>query len=147
MRHGYASDTQADLSLRALYTYLTSLVTRLLVRVFTVQYNNLFQPYYQNCHFMGRCSDCANSFVLFRLCKYCKRHAYIMPKSPSNSVDPDNKCGSRGGHRGSGPPPPGKPQVIWVSIGNKQLDPPPPLEKVGPPPPCKRLDSLWNLEK
>ena len=27
--------------------------------------------------------------VLFRLCKYCKRHAYIMPKSPSNSVDPD----------------------------------------------------------
>ena len=34
--------------------------------------------------------------------------------------------------------PPGKSQVIWVSIGNKQLDPPPPLEKVGPP---------WNLEK
>ena len=28
--------------------------------------------------------------------------------------------------------PPGKSQVIWVSIGNKQLDPPP-LEKVGPP--------------
>ena len=42
MRHGCASDTQADLSLRALYTYLTSLVMRLLVRVFTVQYNNLF---------------------------------------------------------------------------------------------------------
>ena len=32
-------------------------------RVFTVQYNNLFQSYYQNCHFMGRCSDCANNFV------------------------------------------------------------------------------------
>ena len=32
-----------------------------------------------------------------------------------------------------GPDPPGKSQVIWVSIGNKQLDPP--LEKVGPPPP------------
>ena len=33
---------------------------------------------------------------------------------------------------GSGPP--GKSQVIWVSIGNKQLDPPPPpLKKVGPP--------------
>ena len=32
-----------------------------------------------------------------------------------------------------GPDPPGKSQVIWVSIGNKQLDPPPPLEKVGPP--------------
>ena len=29
-----------------------------------------------------------------------------------------------GGDRGSGPPPPGKSQVIWVSIGNKQLDPP-----------------------
>ena len=33
------------------------------------------------------------------------------------------------GDRGSGPP--GKSQVIWVSTGNKQLDP---LEKVGPPP-------------
>ena len=39
-----------------------------------------------------------------------------------------------------GPDPPGKSQVIWVSIGNKQLDPPPwkkldppPLENVGPP--------------
>ena len=42
--------------------------------------------------------------------------------------------------------PPGKSQVIWVSIGNKQLDPP--LEKVGPPPPpWKMLDPLWNLEK
>ena len=30
---------------------------------------------------------------------------------------------------GSGPPP-GKSQVIWVSIGIKRLDP---LEKVGPP--------------
>ena len=41
--------------------------------------------------------------------------------------------------RGAGvPDPPGKSQVIWVSIGNKQLDPPPgkswtPLENVGPP--------------
>ena len=33
----------------------------------------------------------------------------------------------RGGGGGGGT------QVIWVSIGNKQLDPPPPLEKVGPP--------------
>ena len=51
------------------------------------------------------------------------------------------------GDRGSGPPPPpGKSQVIWVSIGNKQLDPPP--GKVGPPPPpWKMLDPLWNLEK
>ena len=36
------------------------------------------------------------------------------------------------GDRGSGPPL-GKSQVIWVSIRNKLLDPPP-LEKVGPPP-------------
>ena len=36
--------------------------------------------------------------------------------------------------RGSGPP--GKSQVIWVSIGYKQLDP---LENVGPPPPWKML--------
>ena len=39
----------------------------------------------------------------------------------------------RGGQGVRTPPPPGKSQVIWVSIGNKQLDPPP-LEKVGPPP-------------
>ena len=39
-----------------------------------------------------------------------------------------DKCGSRGGDRGSDPP--GKSQVIWVSIGNKQLDFP--LEKLDP---------------
>ena len=38
------------------------------------------------------------------------------------------------GDRGSGPPPPGKSQVIWVSIGNKQLD----------PLPWKKLDSPWK---
>ena len=42
----------------------------------------------------------------------------------------------------AGGPDPGKSQVIWVSIGNKQLDPPPPHpEKVGPqengPPPLE----------
>ena len=47
--------------------------------------------------------------------------------------------------------PPGKSQVIWVSIGNKQLDPPP-LEKVGPPlenvgpPPWKMLDPSGTLK-
>ena len=45
--------------------------------------------------------------------------------------------------------PAGKSQDIWVSIGNKQLDPPgkswtrPPP----PPPPWKMFDPLWNLEK
>ena len=49
------------------------------------------------------------------------------------------KCGSRGGDRGSGPPP-GKSQVIWVSIGNKQFVPPHP-----PPPGTLKNDSfLWN---
>ena len=43
------------------------------------------------------------------------------------------KCESRGGTGGGGPDPPGKSQVIWDSIGNKQSDP---LEKVGPP---------WNM--
>ena len=56
----------------------------------------------------------------------------------------DSKCRSRGGQGVWTPPPsPGKSQVIWVSIGYKQLDP---LEKVGPPP-WKMLDPLWNLEK
>ena len=47
------------------------------------------------------------------------------------------------GDRGSGPPPPpGKSQVIWVSIGNKQLDPTPLLEKVGPLPPPPPLENV-----
>ena len=47
------------------------------------------------------------------------------------SADPEGGTG--------GPDPPGKSQVIWVSLGNKQLDhpwkklDPPPLENVGPP--------------
>ena len=39
MQHRCASDTRADLSLRALYTYLTSFV---IVRVFKVQYITFF---------------------------------------------------------------------------------------------------------
>ena len=45
-----------------------------------------------------------------------------------------SKCGSRGGDPEGGTgglDPPGKSQVIWVSIGNKQLDP---LEKSWTPP-------------
>ena len=56
----------------------------------------------------------------------------------------------RGGERGSGPPP-GKSQVIWVSIGNKQLDPPSPWKKLDPPWKCWTLSGtlkndrfLWN---
>ena len=48
--------------------------------------------------------------------------------------------GSRGGI--GGPDPPGKSQVIWVSIEKSFGHPPPPLslEKVGPP--WKMLDPL-----
>ena len=42
-----------------------------------------------------------------------------------------------------GPDPPGKSQVIWVSIGNKQLDP---LEKVGPTPTGKRWTPSGTLK-
>ena len=45
----------------------------------------------------------------------------------------DLKCGSRGGT--GGPDLPGKSQIIWVSIGNKQLDPPP-WKKLDPPGKC-----------
>ena len=38
-----------------------------------------------------------------------------------------------------GPDPPGKSQVIWVSIGNKKMDPPPPWKKLDPPPPLENV--------
>ena len=44
-----------------------------------------------------------------------------------------------------GPDPPGKSHVIWVSIGNKQLDIPPPWKKLDTP--WKLFDPMWNLEK
>ena len=58
-------------------------------------------------------------------------------KWKKSKADPEG-----GGGVGQGfPDPPGKSQVIWGSMGNKQLDtslenvaPPPHLEKVGPPP-------------
>ena len=53
----------------------------------------------------------------------------------SSSADPGGGVGGGGGTRGPTPPHPGKSQAIWVSIGNKQLD----------PPPWKMLDPLQNL--
>ena len=45
-----------------------------------------------------------------------------------------------------GPDPPGKSQVIWVSIGNKQLDPPPPPGKCWTPSrTLKNERFLWIL--
>ena len=52
--------------------------------------------------------------------------------------------GSRGGRTG-GSAPPGKSQVIWGSIGNKQVDPS--LKKLDPPPlTWKKLNPLRNRE-
>ena len=52
-----------------------------------------------------------------------------------------NKCGSRGGGQGVRTPP-GKSQVIWVSIGNYDWTSPGKSWT-----PWKMLDPLWNLEK
>ena len=46
-----------------------------------------------------------------------------------SSADPE------GGGGTGGPDPPGKSQVIWVSIGNKQLEPP--WKKLDTPPPLE----------
>ena len=61
------------------------------------------------------------------------------------------KCWSRGGGGGQGvrTPPPGKSQVIWVYIGNKQLDPPgkswtPPGKCWAPSGTLKTDIFLWN---
>ena len=56
------------------------------------------------------------------------------PRGATSSADPEGGQGAR-------TPPPGKSQVIWVSIGNKQLDlPPPPWKKLDPPP-----GKCWTL--
>ena len=47
------------------------------------------------------------------------------------SADPEGGGGGQGVRT-----PPGKSQVILVSIGNKQLDTPPPWKKVDPPGKC-----------
>ena len=55
--------------------------------------------------------------------QYCS-----LPKqSKTISADPDGGGGGDGGKGGGGafPDRPGKSQVIWVSIGNKQLEPSP----------------------
>ena len=69
-------------------------------------------------------------------------YLYFTRTGANTSADPE------GGAGGPDSPHPGKSQVIWVSIGNKQLDPPgkswtppPPLENVGPPlEPWKMID-------
>ena len=53
--------------------------------------------------------------------QYCS-----LPKqSKTTKADPDGGGGGGGGGGGAFPDRPGKSQVIWVSIGNKQLEPSP----------------------
>ena len=52
--------------------------------------------------------------------KFCLKLTHVSRLSLLSSADPKGGQGVR--------TPPGKSQVIWVSIGNKLLDPPPPLE-------------------
>ena len=51
------------------------------------------------------------------------------------------KCGSRGGDRGSGPPP--ENHKLYIFYRNKQLEPPTPL-KVGTPPPPPPPEKCWT---
>ena len=51
-----------------------------------------------------------------------KYHPTTTKRKKLSPADRDSMCESRGGS--GGPDPPGKSQVIWVSIGYKQLDPP-----------------------
>ena len=89
----------------------------------------------------------ANRIMVYQnLNKSEKYHPTTTKRKKLSPAGRDSKCGSRGGSGGPDPPPPRvKSQVIWVSIGYKQLDP---LGKSWtPPPPWKMLDPLWNLEK
>ena len=61
-------------------------------------------------------------------------HIYHLSQHP---VDPNIACADpEGGGGARGPEPPGKTQVIWDYIGNKQLDPP--RKSWTPPPPWKK---------
>ena len=63
-------------------------------------------------------------------------------RGKSGKVKRGSRGGGGGGAGGSGPP--GKSQVIWGSIGNKQLDPLPGRSWT---PTLKKLDPFRNLEK
>ena len=63
---------------------------------------------------------------------YCSLNHEAVRAAPS--ADPEGGAG--------GPDPSGKSQIIWVSIGNKQLDAPGKSLI-----PWKKLDPIWSLEK
>ena len=65
-----------------------------------------------------------------------------------DSIMGSPKSGSRGGGgRGSGPPPVN--HKLYIFYRNKQLEPPtlPPRKKLEPPPPLENVGPLGNLEK
>ena len=73
--------------------------------------------------------------ITFLIIKYKMLTYSVVAKWQSASADPE------GGTRG--PDPLGKSQVIWVSIGNKQLDPPTPGKCWNP---WKMLDPSGTLK-
>ena len=69
------------------------------------------------------------SFLPKIISKRASIDRFIMVKLQFRNILYNIKCGSRGGQGVRTPP--GKSQVIWVSIGIKQLDPP--WKKLDPP--------------
>ena len=61
-------------------------------------------------------------------------NALSSPTSENSGLNATQVWIQRGGQGVRTPPPPGKSQVIWVSIGNKQLDLP--WKKLDPPGKC-----------
>ena len=82
------------------------------------------------------CPNLPDFTIMVNICSYSSPSVY-------QGLIGDIKSDQKGG-TGS-PDSPRKSQVIWVSIGNKQLDPPPPPGKSWTP--WKMLGHLWNLEK
>ena len=72
---------------------------------------------------------CRDRPILKLSCGLKNERLNVSRLCPLTSADPE------GGTGGPDSSPPGKSHVIWVSIGNMQLDPPPPppLENVGAP--------------
>ena len=68
------------------------------------------------------------SWLLYFYCLLMSCDFYMSLALPHDDV---SRQDPEGGDRGSGPPP-GKSQVIWVSIGNKQMDPHPEKSLIPP---------------
>ena len=83
----------------------------------------------------------ANRIMVYQnLNKTEKYHPTTTKRKKLSPAGRDSKCGSR--WVSGGPGPPGKSQVIWVSIGYKQLDPP--GKSWTPPPPPPPPGKCWT---